>query len=278
MPEHSFRLGATSYVIPADLVANACYLAGRVQDMQLVLFDVPNGPSNLPDANTVATLARIGQSSGLSYTVHLIQDLDPQPDGTNTPDSWHKAHSVIASTRLLQPVAYVAHLNARALRAAHYAQQPAWEQAAALGLQQIAAWCAGPAHLAIENLEGYPPALVQNPVDQAAAGRCVDIGHLWLDDHDPLPHLEAATEHLRVIHLHGVHCFGAHRQDHQPLDCVPAHRLDAITSWLLQRRFTGVVTLEVFEEEPFTRSLAAFHASLARVGTTTESQNTACTS
>ena len=43
-----FRLGATSYILPADLVANAKFLAGKVDDIELVLFDLEEGQSNLP--------------------------------------------------------------------------------------------------------------------------------------------------------------------------------------------------------------------------------------
>ena len=35
-----FRTGATSYVIADDLLPNARYLAGKVDDMELVLFDL----------------------------------------------------------------------------------------------------------------------------------------------------------------------------------------------------------------------------------------------
>jgi hypothetical protein len=34
-----FRLGPTSYILPADLVANAKFLADKVQDVQLVRGD-----------------------------------------------------------------------------------------------------------------------------------------------------------------------------------------------------------------------------------------------
>ena len=57
-----WRLGTTSYVIDDGLVGNAAYLAGRVQDMQLVLFDLPDGPSNLPDDKIIAELACIGRA------------------------------------------------------------------------------------------------------------------------------------------------------------------------------------------------------------------------
>ena len=70
-----FRIGTTSYIIEDDLVANARFLADKVSDMQLVLFDLPDGPSNLPTPQTVAELAQIGRLSGLTYSVHLIDDL-----------------------------------------------------------------------------------------------------------------------------------------------------------------------------------------------------------
>ena len=43
-----FHIGATSYVIPADLAPNAEYLATRVDDMELVLFESPEWGSNFP--------------------------------------------------------------------------------------------------------------------------------------------------------------------------------------------------------------------------------------
>ena len=61
-----FRIGATSYVVEDDLLANAYHLAPIVQDMQLVLFDIPGGPSNLPDAVAVAALAEVGRTQDLT--------------------------------------------------------------------------------------------------------------------------------------------------------------------------------------------------------------------
>jgi len=40
------RLGSTSYIYPADLLTNTRQLAGVVQDIELVLFELPNGESN----------------------------------------------------------------------------------------------------------------------------------------------------------------------------------------------------------------------------------------
>ena len=71
----SFRLGATSYVYPGDLVYNVARLAGHVDDVELILFDLPDGMSNLPDAVTVRRLADLAAAHDLTYTVHLPLDL-----------------------------------------------------------------------------------------------------------------------------------------------------------------------------------------------------------
>ena len=70
-----FRIGTTSYIVPDDLLSNAAFLAPFVQDMQLVLFEVPGGPSNLPSLANVAALAALGRRCDLTYTVHLLHDL-----------------------------------------------------------------------------------------------------------------------------------------------------------------------------------------------------------
>ena len=74
---HNFplRLGATSYIVDAGLLENAAFLSDKVQDMQLVLFDLPDGLSNLPDAATVAALSALAERHSLSYTVHLLDDM-----------------------------------------------------------------------------------------------------------------------------------------------------------------------------------------------------------
>ena len=44
-----FRIGTTSYIIPAGILPNVRHLAGRVSDIQLVLFETDEQGSNLPD-------------------------------------------------------------------------------------------------------------------------------------------------------------------------------------------------------------------------------------
>ena len=257
-----FRVGATSYVIEADLLSNAQFLAHYVQDMQLVLFDLPGGPSNLPDAATVAALSQVGQDQDLTYTVHLIEDLAPQAS-PQAEASLQKAQDVIQRTQALAPWAYVLHLEGRAVRTPATPAEclAQWQIQVQAALQQVIAWVGDAPLLAVENLEGYPPAFVI-PVlmPPTSVSRCVDIGHLWLDGHEPLPWLQEALPRTRVVHLHGL--YGG--RDHQSIAHMAPEQLDPVINWLLQQRYTGVLTLEVFGEVDFWSSLEALHRSVVR--------------
>lgn len=256
-----FRIGTTSYILDADLLPNAQFLAASVQDMQLVLFDLPDGPSNLPDGATVAALAKVGQTQELTYTVHLIDDLAPQ-QSPEADGSLQKAQDVIQRTQALAPWGYVLHLEGRIVRtpdtpAERLAQ---WQTQVRASLQQVSAWAGNPTLLAVENLEGYPPAFVTPVIAPTAVSRCVDIGHLWLDGHDPVPWLQAALPRTRVVHLHGIH----DGRDHQSIAHMAAEQLDPVIALLLEQHYSGVLTLEIFGEADFWSSLEALHSSMMR--------------
>jgi sugar phosphate isomerase/epimerase len=266
-----FRIGTTSYIVEDDLLPNAAFLAAHVQDMQLVLFEVPGGPSNLPVPADVRALAALGQKRDLSYTVHLLHDLRLRDEAGMPAPALAKAREVIELTLALQPWAWVCHLDGCSTKQEQGVERaasasPEWLADAAAALRQVCAWAGDPRRVAVENLEGYAPGFVTPAVERSEADRCVDVGHLWLDGVDPLPHLEAARRRLRVVHLHGVAGVpGDGRRDHMSLAHAELPQLDAVLGWLLAARFDGVLTLEVFGEDDFWSSLAALQESLERV-------------
>lgn len=254
----SFRLGATSYILPADLITNLRYLAGKVQDVELVLFDLDDGPSNLPSKQEVAALGRLACQSGISFTVHLPLDLHLGSDSSVDHISVQKARKVIELTLPLDPWAYIAHLEGREVQhGAAPRELERWQVQAVRALEVTSAWIGDPARLALENLEGYPLDLLMPVLAACPVSRCVDIGHLWLDGHDPLPYLRQALPRTRVIHLHGLN-----GRDHQSLTYVPARALEPVLECLLVGNFPGVITLEVFGEPDFTSSLEYCQSTL----------------
>jgi sugar phosphate isomerase/epimerase len=103
-----------------------------------------------------------------------------------------------------------------------------------------------PARLCVENLENYPPELLFPILEEVPVGLCVDVGHLWLRGRDPVSFLGAQLGRTRVIHLHGIG-----DRDHQSLLRQGKEDVAMVLDLLSRRKYTGVLTLEVFSREDF---------------------------
>jgi sugar phosphate isomerase/epimerase len=248
---YPFRLGTTSYIIPDDILPNARYLAGKVRDIELILFEVDDGPNNLPSPEVINELSEIAQENDLTYTVHLPLDLKLGEDGSERDQSLVKAKRVIDCTRELNPWAYVLHLDGKSVRTSTDIEQiKRWQDHSVRALEIVSEWAGGAEKLAVENLETYPLDFIQPVLDRIPVSRCVDVGHLWLDGHDPVPYLRAALPHTRVIHIHGIA-----ERDHCSLAFMPQQKVRAVFDELLRANYDGVLTLELFSEEDFISSL-----------------------
>ncbi|MEE9913177.1 MAG: sugar phosphate isomerase/epimerase [Deltaproteobacteria bacterium] len=258
MNGYLFRLGTTSYIIPADILPNVRYLAGKVQDVELVLFEVDDGPGNLPSSKQIAELAGIARDQDMTYTVHLPLDLRLADDGSPRHASLEKARRVIDHTRELDPWAYVLHLDGKSVRRGSTPEaRQRWLEQAVQSLQLVGVWAGDVKKLAVENLEGYPLDFYDQVLERIAVSRTIDIGHLWLDGHDPVAYLRNALPRTRVIHIHGVA-----GRDHRSLAEMPPGTLHAVLDYLLQSAYSGVLTIEVFSEDDFVTSCAAMEAIL----------------
>ncbi len=270
-----FRLGATSYIWPDDILPNVVQLAPLVDDVELVLFESDEYGSNLPSAAVITELRRLAQAHDLTFTIHLPLDLRFGDDDAARHPSLEKARRVIERTRLLDPFAYVVHLDGRAIQntppppgplpcratgegESDTARLARWQAQAARSLKQVANWAGGAQRVCVENLENYDPAAFAPVLEAVPASRCVDVGHLWRLRLDPLPHLRQWQARTRVVHLHGVG-----ERDHQSLALMPPDALDSVVKHLLEYA-RGVVTLEVFGVDDFFSSKQAFQAAVIR--------------
>ena len=251
MQTYPFRLGTTSYIIPDDILPNAHYLADKVRDIELILFEVDDGPNNLPSPEVIEELSQIAGEHDLTYTVHLPLDLKLGEDGSERDQSLVKAKRVIDCTRELAPWAYVLHLDGRSVRTSTDTELiKRWQDQSVRALEIVAEWAGEAQKLAVENLETYPLDFIQPVLDRIPVSRCVDIGHLWLDGHDPIPYLQAAMPRTRVIHMHGIA-----ERDHRSLRFIPQEKVHAVWEELIRANYEGVLTLEIFSEQDFVSSL-----------------------
>jgi len=244
---YRFRLGSTSYVYPADILPNVRRLAGIVDDVELVLFEVDE-QSNFPDAETIAELQQLASLHGMSYTVHLPLDLRL---GTSRQEerliSIEKALKVMRATRALEPWGYIVHLYGNEPREIDTPSAWAeWRRECVQALDPLIGEVSDGPLLCVENVEGYPLEKAVPILEKLPISLCLDVGHLWLDGLDPLPYLRKYLAHTRVIHLHGIG-----ERDHKSLALVPTEVLHAVLDELRRQDYRGVVTLEVFCQEDF---------------------------
>lgn len=249
-----FRVGSTSYVYPDDILPNVEKLgvAGDVDDIELILFEVDDGPNNLPDAYTIQRLADLADHYNISYTVHLPLDLQLGADGSTQHASLIKAEKVIKLTKALDPFAYVFHLDGAGIL------EPGWKDRAVRALDIVIDWIGKPELLAVENLENYDPAYLDPVLAERGISRTTDVGHMWKMGIDPLPLLDSWLARTRVIHIHGLG-----ERDHKSLALMSPDQLDPVVAKLMNYR--GVVTLEVFDTDDFFTSRKALLESVARV-------------
>ncbi len=241
-----FRLGTTSYILPDDILPNVRYLADKVEDIELILFEADEkSAGNLPTPDVISELTDLAAKHNLTYTVHLPLDLRLGADSDQRRASLAKARRVMDLTHDLKPWAYVIHLNAE-----DTVDYKDWVERVSQALRLAAEWAGGEELLAVENLEGYQLDFNQPVVERIGVSRCVDIGHLWLDGHDALPYLQMALPRTRVIHLHGIGT-----RDHQSLNHMEDSQVRTVLECLVRQNYSGIVTLEVFNQEDLISSL-----------------------
>lgn len=249
------RLGSTSYVYHADIITNVNKLAGVVQDMELVIFELHENDLNLPDEAVVAEISERAREHGMTFTVHF--PLDFALASPNNGRSIERARRVMDATADLDPYAFIIHVESAADETDLH--RNAFCDNAVRALEILAEKADGYERLCVENLEGEDITLMDAIVDRLPVSYCVDVGHLWKDGLPAETMLAQRLPRTRVVHLHGV----ADR-DHTRLSVMPDEKVDPIVE-ILDNGFNGVVTLEVFSTGSLFDSLEAVRKSRERI-------------
>ena len=243
-------MGTTSYIIPDDLLANVNFLADKVDDIELVLFE-SDEISNLPDEATVKMLKEIADRSDLTYTVHLPLDTwMGHEDESMRQRSVDKCLRVIDCTAPLSPFAYVIHFHGD-----HPGESPSlnlarWIDGHRRSVERFLQYV-NSRDLCVETLD-YDYNLIEDIVSDYGLSVCLDIGHLLLWGHGPEDYLGRYLPRTRVIHVHGVE----DGNDHRSLSFLPASLLTTLMDQLESgSKNSRVLTMEIFDEKTFNQSL-----------------------
>ena len=239
-----WRLGATSCVLPADIMSNVRVLAPLVDDVQLLFFESA-AKSRLPQPLDVQALRDCADQHGLTYTAHLPTDL--------ALGAAARAERQEGISEILRLMSVLAPLGVQSFDL-HLAREPnlpeaQWLDNLAAGLHELAAALGEEKRLVgVENIE-YPYELVAPMVTEYGFGVCLDLGHLVRYGHD-LEEGLGLLPRVHHIHYHGVHA----GRDHQALADVEQARM--LGRRLVAAGYDGVLTLEMYSLENLKDSLA----------------------
>jgi sugar phosphate isomerase/epimerase len=247
-----FRIGATSFVYRDHVVPNVARLAPRVDDVEILIFDVDQ---DLPSPADVARLVELKGEHQLSYTVHT--PLDASLASADTSRRQRGVDKVRRALDWARPLAAHGHpLHVYLGEHEHDPAPPrdldAWRARAHASLATLIADGHDPRRLCVELID-YDFALIAPVMQALDLAVTLDVGHLQRDGKALDVALDRWLDRARIIQWHGTEPGG---RDHKSLRHVQQDGAEQLIQRLLRKRFAGVLTLEVFCEADFEESLA----------------------
>jgi len=251
---YPFRLGTTSYIIPDDILPNVRFLADRVDDVQLVLFESADA-SNLPSQSTIRELAAIAGDTDLTYTVHFPLDVFlGSRDEQVRLAAVDTCRRIVELCRPLDPQTYALHFSGDDpddRGRVPSPDMPGWLDALGRSLGALVAEVEQSRRICVETL-AYPYSLIEDVVLAHDAGVCLDVGHLLRWGHDVPTHLERYADRAHLMHVHGV----KNGEDHRSLADLDPALLDAAFSVMTPKHGEyRALTVEVFNQRDFETSM-----------------------
>lgn len=239
-----WRLGATSFVLPASVSENVAFLADKVDDVQLLFFE-SSGKSQLPHNLDTVLLKSLAADYDLSYTVHLPLDLDlASPVAARRSESVGEICRIVDQVAGLSPLSYDLHLA--------YCQEgdkEAWLAAIDSSLSHLSRELGSrTARVAVENIH-YPFREVRSLVLSHGMSLCLDFGHALYYGDDIAAMIDDIPR-ASHIHYHGVE-----DKDHKALTSRQRDLTNRIGEGMRSSDWDGVFTLEVYEQTALYNSL-----------------------
>ncbi len=262
MKKYPFRLGTSSYIIPDDILPNVRYLAGKVEDVELVLFESDEF-SNLPTPEVIRELVELASEHGLTYSVHLPLDVYlGNPDRAERERSVGKCRRIIDLTEALPKSAFVMHFEAGKgvdINAFTEAERERFVESLSDSAQMLLDGCGHlPEMFCAENLN-YPFEIVWPVIEQFGFSVTLDVGHLEYYGFPTAEYLERYLSRTKVLHMHGT----TEGRDHNSLAYMRPEALEMVVEAL--RKAEGepkVFTLEIFSEADFLSSVETLKMNL----------------
>ncbi len=243
---YPFRVGVTSRCGAAPVVATVEAWRWKVDD---VLVHLESGEV-LPGEAEIARARALAEEALLSFTAQLPDDLAlAAEDDARREESVERAATAVRRLAPLGPRCFILRLDPPPAGGA----DAAWEERVARSLARISERTGVAAgFFAVEN-GAYDFAIAARVLSRLGLSACSDIGLLYGYERDVAAHLAAHLFRSRAVHLH----MARDGRLHLPASEMPVDHLHGLLSFLLERHFQSVLTLEVLTEEDFDSSIKA---------------------
>jgi sugar phosphate isomerase/epimerase len=244
---YPFKIGTTSFIYPDHYIPNVKMLGPYMDEIELLFFE-SRGTEALPSRTVITELWRLAGEFDLSYNVHLPTDISiSERDPAQQQRAVETMIGVMELVRPLEASALILHVpygeKSYDENLVKHWRDRVYQNLAkitsAVGMQDI---------IALETLD-YPLELLEDIVFDLDLMICLDLGHLMVYDYDLIEVFNKYSFKTSIIHLHGVE----NNRDHTTLDRLSEKFVSTVLQIL--KRFTGVVSLEVFSFENLNSSL-----------------------
>ncbi|MFH1156150.1 MAG: cobamide remodeling phosphodiesterase CbiR [Pseudomonadota bacterium] len=245
-PERPFRLGTTSFIFPDAIVPNVKRLGRCFDEIELLVFE-SRPEAVLPSPAEVRELGVLSRDLDVSYNIHLPVDISLTDE-----DPGRRIRGIDTLVRVmdlfspLNPTTHTLHLDMdRAILTpvVDPVRLRAWQDRADDSLARLCNTIPDPGLVSIETLD-YPFGHLDGLIPRHGLSVCIDAGHLIRRRYPMASLFDQYDDRIPIIHLHGVDFSRNPPRDHQGLDKTPDNALRE--TLLLLERFTGVLSLEVF--------------------------------
>jgi sugar phosphate isomerase/epimerase len=262
MDRYPFRLGTTSYIVPDEIIPNVRYLSGKVEDIELVLFESDEF-SNLPSPQDISLLAGMAADNGLTFSVHLPLDVYlGHPERGERERSVGKCLRIVELVRELPKSAFVMHFEAGPgvdINAFTAGESRRFVESLRDSSSMLIDRCGEPASMfCAENLS-YPFELVWPVIEEAGFSVTLDVGHIEYYGFPLTDYLQRYLPYAKVLHMHGT----TGGRDHNSLAFMRPEALDEVVDALAaDASGKRVFTLEIFSEADLDSSVGALRPYL----------------
>ncbi|HDL07956.1 MAG TPA: sugar phosphate isomerase/epimerase [Desulfobacteraceae bacterium] len=235
---YPFRLGTTSFIYPDNYIPNVKMLGPYIDEIEL-LFLESGAKESLPSKHEIDELSRLSREFEITYNVHLPVDIFMGDNNFLTRNyAVETVKKVMDLCEPLAPSTYTLHLSIDE-KTAKTGCLDEWQKLLYKGMEKLISAGIKSEAVSIENLN-YSIDWVERIIDDFNLSVCIDIGHLILYGFDLETVFNKYLDKTTIIHLHGVE----NGRDHISLDRISEDFIPPLMGIL--KRFTGVVSLEVF--------------------------------